>query len=85
MHNLVERIVKQIVDNPDKVEVKQIERGETIILQICTAKEDLHKIIGKGGRVVNALRVIVGAAAGQLGKRAEVEILENKPLDSENR
>ena len=76
MHNLVEHIVKQIVDNPDKVEVKQVGSGGTIVLEVSTAKEDLGKIIGKGRRVVNALRVIVGAAAGQLGKRAEVEILE---------
>ena len=85
MRRLVERIVEQIVDNPDKVEVKQIGSQETIILEICTAKEDLGKIIGKGGGVVNALRVIVGAAAGRLEKRVQVEILENKPSDSENR
>lgn len=72
----MERILKQIVDNSDKVEVKQVGSGGTIVLEVSTAKEDLGKIIGKGGRVVNALRVIVRAAAGQLGKRAEVEILE---------
>ena len=76
MRELVERILKQIVDNSDKVEVKQVGSGGTIVLEVSTAKEDLGKIIGKGGRVVNALRVIVRAAAGQLGKRAEVEILE---------
>ena len=76
MRELVERIVKQIVDNPDKVEVKQVGSGGTIVLEVSTAKEDLGKIIGKGGRVVNALRVIVGTAAGQRGKKAVVEILE---------
>jgi len=76
LRELVERILKQIVDNSDKVEVKQVGSGGTIVLEVSTAKEDLGKIIGKGGRVVNALRVIVRAAAGQLGKRAEVEILE---------
>jgi len=73
---LVEHIVKQIVDDPDKVEVKQIGSGGTVVLKISTAKEDLGKVIGKKGRIANALRVIVGAAAGQCGKKAEVEILE---------
>ncbi len=76
MQELVERIVKQIVDNPDKVKVKEIEGGETIILEISAAKEDLGKIIGKGGRVANSLRTIVGVVANKLGKRAMVEILE---------
>ncbi|RLE07038.1 RNA-binding protein [Candidatus Aerophobetes bacterium] len=76
MRELVEHIVKQIVDDPDKVEVKQIGSGGAVVLEISTAKEDLGKIIGKKGRIVNALRVIVGAAAGQRGKKAEVEILE---------
>ena len=76
MRELVERIVKQIVDNPDKVEVRQIDGGGAVVLEVSTAKEDLGKVIGKKGRIANALRVIVGAAAGQRGKRAEVEILE---------
>jgi len=76
LRNLVERIVKQIVDNPDKVEVRQIDGGGAVVLEVSTAKEDLGKVIGKKGRIANALRVIVRAAAGQLGKRAEVEILE---------
>jgi len=76
VRELVEHIVKQIVDDPDKVEVKQIGSGGAVVLEISTAKEDLGKVIGKKGRVINALRVIVRAAAGQLGKKAEVEILE---------
>ena len=55
----MERIVKQIVDDPDKVEVRQIDSGGAVVLEVSTAKEDIGKIIGKGGRIANALRVIV--------------------------
>jgi len=61
LRELVEHVVKQIVDNPDKVEVRQIKSEGTVILEISTAKEDLGKIIGKEGRG---------------GKKAVVEILE---------
>ena len=76
MRELVERIVKQIVDNPDKVEVRQIDGGGAVVLEVSTAKEDIGKIIGKKGRIANALRVIVRAAGSRLGKRVQVDILE---------
>ena len=76
MRELVERIVKQIVDNPDKVEVRQIDGGGAVVLEVSTAKEDLGKVIGKKGRIANALRVIVRAAGSRLGKRVQVDILE---------
>jgi len=76
LRELVERIVKQIVDNPDKVEVRQIDGGGAVVLEVSTAKEDIGKIIGKKGRIANALRVIVRAAGSRLGKRVQVDILE---------
>lgn len=76
MRELVERMVKQIVDYPDKAEVREAKGEEVVILEISTAKEDMGKIIGKKGRVANALRTIVGAAASKLKKRVRVEILE---------
>ena len=78
MRNLVERIVKQIVDDPDKVEVRQIDGGGAVVLEVSTAKEDVGKVIGKKRRIVNALRVIVRAAGSRLGKRVQVDILEKE-------
>ena len=78
MRELVERIVKQIVDNPDKVEVRQIDGGGAVVLEVSTAKEDVGKVIGKKRRIVNALRVIVRAAGSRLGKRVQVDILEKE-------
>ncbi len=76
MREMVEYIVKQIVDNPEEVKVQEIKAEKVILLEISVAKEDMGKVIGKGGRVANALRILVGAAAAKLKKRVMVEILE---------
>lgn len=76
MRELVEYMVKQIVDAPDEVKVQEIKAEKVILLEISVAKEDMGKVIGKGGRVANALRTIVGAAAAKLRKRVILEILE---------
>lgn len=77
MRELVEYIVKQIVDAPDEVKVQEIKAEKIILLEISVAKEDMGKVIGRGGRVANALRTIIGAAAAKLRKRVMVEILED--------
>jgi len=76
MRELVEYIIKKIVDKPEDVQVQEIKAEKVILLEISVAKEDMGKVIGKGGRVANALRTIVGAAAAKLRKRVMVEILE---------
>lgn len=75
---LVERIVKQIATHPDKVRLQQREEKKSIILDMYVAKEDKEAIIGKRGKTVSALRTIARAAAGQIGKRIAVVILEEK-------
>lgn len=77
MRELVEYIVKHIVDAPDEVKVQEIKAEKVILLEISVAKEDMGKVIGRGGRVANALRTIIGAAAAKLRKRVMVEILED--------
>jgi hypothetical protein len=77
MREFVEYIVKKIVDDPDQVQVQEVKAERVILLEIRVAKEDMGKVIGKGGRVANALRTIVGAAAAKLKKRVMVEILED--------
>jgi len=76
MREMVEYIVKQIVDSPEQVKVQEIKGDKVILLEISVAKEDMGKVIGKGGRMATALRTLVGAAAAKLKKRATVEILE---------
>ncbi len=76
MREMVEYIVKQIVDNPEEVKVQEMKGEKVILLEISVAKEDMGKVIGKGGRIATALRTLVEAAAAKLKKRVMVEILE---------
>ena len=84
MKDLVEFIAKALVDQPDKVEVKETE-GETVtILEIKTAPEDVGKVIGREGRIANSIRTIAKAAAAKQQKRVTVEILTaDKPKKEE--
>lgn len=77
MRELVEHLVKELVDNPDEVEVIE-EPGDSpdaIYLEIYVADEDKGKIIGKRGRIANAIRAIVRAASEGSDQRAFVEIM----------
>ena len=73
MKELVEKIVHALVDFPEEVDVREIEGSRTDILEIQVSKRDVGKLIGKKGKNINALRVIV-AGAGK-GKRCMVELV----------
>jgi predicted RNA-binding protein YlqC (UPF0109 family) len=73
---LVELIAKSLVDNPDKVQVSALDGEQSMIIELKVAPEDLGKIIGKQGRNVMAVRVILGAAGMKLKKRINLEIIE---------
>ncbi|MFQ6081758.1 MAG: KH domain-containing protein [Candidatus Aminicenantia bacterium] len=76
MKELVEMIAKSLVDNPDKVNVSQLEGEQTTILELKVAPEDLGKVIGKQGRTARAIRVILGAAGMKMKRRFNLEIIE---------
>ncbi len=76
MKELVELIAKALVDNPDKVQVSQIDGEQSSIIELKVAPEDVGKIIGKQGGNVQAIRVILGAAGMKLKKRFVLEIIE---------
>lgn len=76
MKELINYIAKNIVDNPDSVNVSEVEGERTTILELRVAPEDLGKVIGKQGRIVKAMRVILGAASAKAKKRAVLEIIE---------
>jgi predicted RNA-binding protein YlqC (UPF0109 family) len=75
---LVELIAKALVDNPDKVKVSELNGEQSMIIELKVAPEDLGKIIGKQGRNVMAVRVILGAAGMKLKKRINLEIIEKE-------
>ncbi|HOQ67006.1 MAG TPA: KH domain-containing protein [Candidatus Atribacteria bacterium] len=76
MKDLVEFIVKSLVDHPEEVSVSEIEGEQSVIYEVRVAQEDMGKIIGKQGRIARAIRTIVKAAGIKRGKKAAVEILE---------
>lgn len=76
LKTLLEEIARALVDQPDKVEVAEVEGEQTTVFELRVAKEDLGKIIGKEGRTARSLRTLIGAASAKLKKRSVLEILE---------
>lgn len=76
MKELIEYIVRALVDKPDEVEVSVVEGRETSVLELKVAKEDIGKVIGKQGRNAKALRTILDAVSAKARKRAVLEIIE---------
>jgi predicted RNA-binding protein YlqC (UPF0109 family) len=76
LKELVEFMARALVDNPDQVNVCEIEGEQTSVLELRVAKEDLGKVIGKQGRTARAMRLILGAASTKIRKRSVLEIIE---------
>ncbi|NLT95756.1 MAG: KH domain-containing protein [Clostridia bacterium] len=75
MRELVEFLAKSLVDNPEKVEVKEIIGDNSTILELTVAPEDMGKVIGKQGRIAKAIRTVVKAAATRKGEKVVIEIM----------
>ncbi len=77
MKELLEYMVKELVDSPDDVEItEENEDDKTVIYKLKVAEDDLGKVIGKKGRTANSLRVIMRAASAKRGKSSIVKILD---------
>lgn len=72
---LVTRLARRLVDDPDAVEVRALE-GSPVLYEIRVAPSDRGRIIGREGRTIRALRLLVGAAARKAGTRASVEVVD---------
>ena len=77
MGSLVEVIAKALVTKPDEVVVTEEKDGDTIIVKLRVADDDIGKIIGKSGRIAKAIRTVVRAAAIKQDLRVSVEIVED--------
>ncbi len=75
MRELVLYIAKSLVDNPDQVEVEEVEEERDLILKLKVAPEDVGKVIGKQGRIAKAIRSLVKAASSQDQRRVIVDIV----------
>ncbi len=76
MKDLIKYIAQALVDNPDIVEVSEVLGEQTSVIELRVAKEDLGKVIGKGGKTAKAMRTILSAASAKVRKRAVLEIIE---------
>lgn len=76
MKELIEYIARALVDNPDQVQVKEVEGEKTTVYELRVGAGDLGKVIGKHGRTARSIRTLLNAAATKVGKRAVLEILE---------
>jgi uncharacterized protein len=75
MKELVEFIAKSLVDDPTEVHVEEtVQRGSSR-LELSVAEEDMGRVIGRGGRVANAMRTLIRVAAAQKGSRATLDII----------
>ncbi len=76
MRDFIESIVRVLVDNPDQINIVEIEGTRTTVYELRVAQSDLGKVIGKNGQTAKSIRTLLSAAAARQGKRAVLEILE---------
>ncbi len=76
MKDLVTFIVRNLVESPDAVEVREVVGDKAQVYEVKVDEADLGKVIGKQGRTIRSVRALVSAAASREGKRATVEVVD---------
>jgi predicted RNA-binding protein YlqC (UPF0109 family) len=76
MKELIEYIAKSLVDHPDEVQVREMGSGSKIRIELSVAKDDMGRVIGKGGKVANAIRTLLRVAAEREGKQVSLDVVE---------
>lgn len=76
MTSLLEFLTRSLVEDPDAVQVEELEEDGDLVYEITVAEGDLGRVIGKNGRVANAIRSVAKAAAVRLDRRVIVDILD---------
>lgn len=76
MKELIEAMVRELVDEPELVTVTQVNGTQSAVLEVRVAKTDIGKVIGRKGRTAQALRTILQAASGSRKLRTSLEIIE---------
>jgi len=77
MKEMIEYVVKGIVDSPEDVRVNQVGGETSVIFELRCRHEDIGKVIGKNGRTVNAIRTLLNVMAARAGVRASLEVLDD--------
>ncbi len=76
MREFVEQILRALADHPEQIRLAELAGEQTTVFELRCHKEDLGKLIGKSGRTVGAVRVLLSAFAAKHGRRAMLEIVE---------
>ncbi len=76
MKALIEFIAKSLVEHPEQVEVQEYGNDDHIRLELSVAKDDMGRVIGKGGKVANSIRAILRVAAEREGKQVTLDVVE---------
>ncbi len=76
MKELIEYIARSLADDPSQVQVKQDRGSGKVRLELRVAKEDMGRMIGKNGKVANAMRILLRVAAAREGKQATLDVIE---------
>jgi predicted RNA-binding protein YlqC (UPF0109 family) len=77
MRDLVEFLARALVEQPDDVRVEEVEEDGSVVLEVHVADDDLGRVIGRSGRVANAIRTVAKAAATHEQRHVMVEIVED--------
>jgi uncharacterized protein len=77
MRDLVEFLARALVEDPEAVQVEEVEENDDLVLEVTVGPEDLGRLIGKGGRVANAIRTVAKAASARADRRVLVEFIED--------
>ncbi len=75
MKDLIEYIAKSLVDHPDEVQVRE-SGGPRVRIELSVSKDDMGRVIGKGGKVANSIRTLLRVAAEREGKQATLDVVE---------
>lgn len=84
MRELIELLARALVDEPDQVEVRETVEGDTVLLELRVAPDDIGKVIGKQGRTIKAMRTLVHAAGIKSQRRVQLEMADDRRQDQEN-
>ena len=76
MKDLIEYIAKSLVDHPEEVQVLQSGGGSRVRIEFSVSKDDMGRVIGKGGKVANSIRTLLRVAAEREGKQATLDVVE---------
>jgi uncharacterized protein len=75
--DLLEYLARGLVEQPDAVQVNEVQEGEATVLELSVADDDYGNVIGRGGRTASALRAVIKSAGAKRGRRVFVDIVDD--------